>query len=425
MKQSVHISYVIVPGLHLKAFGSFYGNLEYNRTMLPSIIMPTEVKQSSDIIKGQWVINRLYDAAKLLCLDEYLNGVSYETLMPIEEYVKAHYELVKDRIYELNVLIDSLDNNFKKLDSRIEKLMVMDKVDSASSELDKISNYHADAMKQYYEDQDALQNMKGAICFLKVYLSKLVRECPSVEFICRRSSEGSKDPYADGNMFSVMRNLELRYKPSVDDSSRIFSFECVSSGGSLLTNVVKNEFLRVVNVAAGESVCDGGSSPGAVSVAAEDSVFDEVVSPSAVSLSVENGVFDEVVSPGAVSLSAEDHMIDYCEPIGAEGLNDVLSGSCEAGICEDGEGLVRSCNEPEQDSNAVDVFENIKYSMQNNVSLISAVCNVSVLLKIGEICWRLFYEWVLSNSVLVECASVNEWDAGPPDSRVLTVLLAS
>ena len=442
MKQGVNLKYMIVPGMHLGMLEKFYGDFKYNRTVLPSVIMPSEIKKSSEIIKGQWVINRLYDVAKLLCLEEYLNGVSCETLMPVEEYVKAHYELVKDRIDELNVLIESLDSNFKKLDSRIEKLMVMDKIDSASSELEKISNYYTDAMKQYYEDIDALLNMKGAICFLKVYLSKLLRECASIEFVCRKSSEGSEDPYADGDMYSVMRNLVMRYKsnyggkvsvPSIVDisSSGISEFECVPSGGSkdksfeVVSRATRGNCLIndvgspvVASVAEEDSVFDEGSSPGVVSVAAGESVgINE--SLRVVSVTAGESVFDDGGSPGAVSVAAGESVLDDGGSPGA------VSVAAEDSVCEDGEGLARSCSEPEKDSNADDVFDNVNYSIQNNVSLMSAVCNVSVVLMIGEICWRLFYEWVLLNSVLVVCASVDGWDAGPPHSRVLRVLLAS
>ena len=92
-------------------------------------------------------------------------------------------------------------------------------------------------------------------------------------------------------------------------------------------------------------------------------------------------------------------------------------------LCKDGEGLARSCSEPESYADS-DVFEKVKYSMQDNMSLISAVCNASVVLRVGEICWRLFCEWVLLNRVILE-AAVDGWDAGPPDSRVLGGLLAS
>ncbi len=71
----------------------------------------------------------------------------------------------------------------------------------------------AAAIKQHEADSDASLRAKGAIAALKEFIVKLLKKVPVCESACRRSSySDGLDPLEEGDMRTVMANLNERYR---------------------------------------------------------------------------------------------------------------------------------------------------------------------------------------------------------------------
>ena len=105
-----------------------------------------------------------------------------------------------------------------------------------------------DAAARYEDDTDALVRLHGHLNLLKTYVSKLVEEMPSVEKVCKLMSDERVDPFEEGDMIAVYRNLKDKFRKNDKIgvighvvTNLMKSFE----GGSLLDFVrVQEEFIQ-------------------------------------------------------------------------------------------------------------------------------------------------------------------------------------
>jgi hypothetical protein len=210
-------------------------------------LVKQELKKKNEIdedVQARWAIDQFRNAATHLQIIDIIDGKVPIPLVPdLDEYIKAYELDMSTKVKKLEERIESkranivlygdMRTNLRAMEKeeitgkeRMEvKAKIIDLTKELSKEDDACDRYMSeleetwrqirkDAIKQKEEDEDASARMNDAMDHLKKFLGDLMKKVPGIEPAVRwRGKDGSsRDPFDEGDLVKVMKNLNHHYR---------------------------------------------------------------------------------------------------------------------------------------------------------------------------------------------------------------------